>query len=254
MNGESISARSAVTACGLFGIRENSVRVALVRLVANGLVEVVGRGAYRLGPEAMGLAADVAGWREIEQRGRPWGGGWIAVHAGGLGRSDRAVVQRRERALAMLGLRELERGLYLRPDNLEGGVSGVRERLLVLGMEADAAVFAVQELDLAREKRARTLWDSEDLTRSYRNSRGRLESWLARRGKLDQDTIVRESYLLGNDAIRQIIFDPLLPEPLIDIHERRAFVDAVKYFDREGRVIWRKQLSLPERSAVRLSQ
>jgi phenylacetic acid degradation operon negative regulatory protein len=46
---EPLSARSAVASCALFGIRENSVRVALVRLAASGLVEAAGRGAYRLG-------------------------------------------------------------------------------------------------------------------------------------------------------------------------------------------------------------
>ena len=65
--GEALSAREAVSSCALFGIQENSLRVALVRLVAAGLIETAGRGAYRLGPNASSLAADVAGWRQAEQ-------------------------------------------------------------------------------------------------------------------------------------------------------------------------------------------
>jgi len=51
------------------------------------------------------------------QRVCEWNGAWIAVHSGPLGRSDRSASRARERALALVGLRELDRGLFLRPDN-----------------------------------------------------------------------------------------------------------------------------------------
>ena len=60
------------------GWKHEGLRVALVRLVAAGLIETAGRGAYRLGPNASSLAADVAGWRQAEQHLRPWRGDWIA--------------------------------------------------------------------------------------------------------------------------------------------------------------------------------
>jgi phenylacetic acid degradation operon negative regulatory protein len=240
--GGAMTARAAVAACALFGIRGNSVRVALARLSATGLVEPAGRGAYRLGPNAVNLAADVAGWRTAAQRVRDWSGGWIAVHAGHLGRSDRAALRARERALGLLGMRELERGLYLRPDNLAGGAADARERLRRLGLEPAAAVFAAQGFDLAREKRARALWDGKALTKAYRGTRRRLERWLAGARPPDTPAAARESFLLGNDAIRQLVFDPLLPAPLVDVGARAAFVDAVQRFDAAGKSIWRQFL------------
>ncbi|MGC4062998.1 MAG: hypothetical protein QM749_20015 [Aquabacterium sp.] len=51
-DGMPLIAADAVSSCALFGIRENSVRVALVRLSAAGMVESAGRGAYQLGPQA----------------------------------------------------------------------------------------------------------------------------------------------------------------------------------------------------------
>ncbi|MBE0548276.1 MAG: PaaX family transcriptional regulator, partial [Rubrivivax sp.] len=108
--GDALSASQAVASCALFGVRENSARVALARLAAAGLIEAAGRGAYALGPKAACLAADVASWRGVEQRVCVWNGGWIAVHVGALGRSHRAVLRTRDRALDLLGLRELERG------------------------------------------------------------------------------------------------------------------------------------------------
>jgi phenylacetic acid degradation operon negative regulatory protein len=237
-----LSARAAIASCALFGIRENSVRVALVRLASAGLIEAAARGSYRLGPSGTGLAAEVGTWRSAEQRVCAWRGSWVAVHVGNLGRSDRAALRARDRALALVGLRELDRGLFLRPDNLVGGVASVRERLHTLGLQEDAAVFLASELEPARDTRARTLWNGKALTRSYRQRRQQLEKWRQRAGKLDPEAAARESFLLGNDAIRQLVFDPLLPDPLVDIGERSAFVAAVLEFDRAGNEIWARLL------------
>lgn len=238
--GGPLSARAAVASCALFGLRENTVRVALVRLAAAGLVEAAGRGAYRLGPNAAQLAADVATWRSAGQRLRDWDGGWIAVHAGPLGRSDRAALRARDRALGLLGLRELDRGLYLRPDNLAGGVDAARERLFRLGLEPDAAVFVARGLDAGREARARALWDGAALDRGYHDTCRRLDEWLAHADGLELDVAAREAFLLGNEAIRQLVFDPLLPAPLVDAGARRRFIDAVVRFDAAGQAIWKR--------------
>jgi len=139
--GRPLSARDAIIACAVFSISENSVRVALARLSSASMIVAAGRGAYRLGPRAMELAGDVATWRTAEQRIRPWQGGFVAVHAGALGRSDRSALRQRTRALQMLGFRELDKGLYVRPDNIEDSVDTVRHRLYTLGLEREAAVF-----------------------------------------------------------------------------------------------------------------
>ncbi len=241
-----LSAREAIASCALFGIRENSVRVALVRLAASGMIEPIERGQYRLGPKAQGLAGDISTWRDIELRVRDWDDGWIVVHVGALSRSDRPAVRARERALGLLGLRELDAGLFVRPDNLAGGVSAVRERLARLGLGPEAAMFVARELDGERAHRAAKLWDTKALDRGYRATRVLLESWLARWSAgtpaLPIEAAARESFLLGNDAIRQLVFDPLLPAPLVDVDARRAFVDAVRRFDSVGHSIWRRFL------------
>lgn len=248
-DGEALSAREAVASAALLGIRGNAVRVALVRLAAAGLVKAAGRGSYRLGPKATAFAAEVAAWRTAEQRVREWDGGWIAVHTAGLGRSDRVALRARDRAFRLLGLRELERGLYLRPDNLVGGVAAIRERLHALGLDADAIVFRVTDLDATRERACRALWNGKELDRHYREAREMLESWLARAEKLEPEVAARESFLLGDAAIRSLVYDPLLPAPLVDVAARRAFVDSVLRYDRAGHAIW-KQLRLSPRSAA----
>jgi phenylacetic acid degradation operon negative regulatory protein len=237
-----LSAREAIGACALFGIRENSVRVALARLSAAGMIEAAERGSYRLGPAAVGLAGEVASWRDAERRTREWRGDWVAVH---LGKLPRGRAHEHERALAMLGLRELDPGLYLRPDNLAGGVDAVRTRLSTLGVDERAAVFVIRDLDTAREARARRLWDGKRLNRLYRERRAALERWMTRADGFELDVAAREAYLHGNEAIRQLVFDPWLPAPLVDVDARRAFVDTAKHFDDFGHRIWRRLHQLP---------
>jgi phenylacetic acid degradation operon negative regulatory protein len=235
-----MTARAAILAGALFQISENSLRVTLARLSATGLIELAGRAAYRLGPAATDLAGEVASWRSAEERLRPWSGGYLMVHCGALGRSDRVALQRRERALQMLGFRLLERGLHIRPDNLEPDPDAVRQRLYKLGLGREAAVFQASGLDPAREAAVRQLWDGAALTQGYRQLRVELAQWLARAERLTLDAAARESFLLGGRAIHQLVFDPLLPEPFVDASERHAFIQTVHRFDAGGRAIWQR--------------
>lgn len=237
--GDPLTARDAVRAGALFGIPGNAVRVALARLAAAGMVASAGRGAWRLGRNATALAADVGAWRDANRRTLPWSGDWVAVHVGALPRSDRVALRARTRALGLAGTRELERGLHVRPDNLEGGVAALRGRLYGLGLDRGAAVFRIGALDRAREKRARALWDGRALARGYRATRARLLRWLDGARPPGLDAAARESFRLGDAAIRQLVFDPLLPSPLVDEAARRAFVDALVRFDAAGHAIWR---------------
>lgn len=243
-----ISAREAVAACALFDIGESHARVALTRLAAAGLVEPAGRGAYRLGPAAADLAGEVAGWRGAAQRAVEWSGGWIAVHVGALGRSDRAALRARSRAFELLGLRELERGLHVRPDNLAGGVATVRARLVALGLDAAAPVFVARDFDAALERRTRALWDGAALTRRYRDGAQRLGAALPRAAAAHAappapPALLRGAWITGNEAIHDMLFDPLLPAPLVDVDARRAFFDAVLRYDAAGRAIWQRFLA-----------
>ncbi len=48
-----------------------------------------------------------------------------------------------------------------------------------------------------------------------------------------------ETFLLGGRAIRQLVLDPLLPEPIVAAGERRELVQALRDYDRAGRGCWR---------------
>ncbi|HEX7843182.1 MAG TPA: PaaX family transcriptional regulator C-terminal domain-containing protein [Kofleriaceae bacterium] len=228
---------SLVSAGKLLGVAENNVRVTLTRLVGDGTLELTGRGSYKLGHATSALTRQITSWRDLEKQVRRWDGAWVCVQAGSAG-GARSLARRRERALRLLGFRALDRTLSLRPDNLDGGVAALRERLYALGVEPEALVFRATEFDDDTGARARRLWDAERLTATYRQMRDRVDRWLCAVAELPLRTAAREAFFFGGDVVRTILFDPLLPEPLVDVGARRALVDAGVRLDSTGRRLW----------------
>ena len=236
--GAPFPARKLVAAGALFDISENNIRVALVRLQSEGLANSANRGSYTLGAGAQGLGKAILAWRQIEQRMAPWGGHYIGVHTNALPRSERSAVARRDRALQMLGFREASKGLLVRPDNLVGGVEACRERLESLGLDDPSMVFGLNSPCPRLTSRVAQLWDLRASNQAYSQDCERLQAWLASVKQLPPDQAAREAYLLDRVAVRQVVWDPLLPEAWVDAHARQAFFATVRDFDAAGRDIW----------------
>jgi len=234
----SMPVRALVAAAGLFGIEENALRVALARLLASGVVERDERGRYRLGPAGRAVGRQVASWRHAEARTGPWDGGWLGAHTPGLSRGRGREAKRHARALRLLGLRPLAPGLEVRPDNLVGGVAAVRERLRALGLPPEVPVFRMEALDADLDARARRLWDAKALRRSYTDARRLLARSARRLDGLEPEEAMVETFLLGGRVLRQIVLDPLLPDPIAPAAERRALGRAMREYDRLGRGCW----------------
>ncbi|MFI5394634.1 MAG: PaaX family transcriptional regulator [Candidatus Binatia bacterium] len=229
---------SLVAAGELFGVSENNIRVTLARLRAAGMVDQDDRGRYRLAQEAAPVGKQVTSWRDVEQRVRAWDGGWIGAHSAAVRRSERRAHRHGDRALRFLGFERFDAGLHLRPDNLTGGVEAVRQQLYELGLDAKALVFGIHDLNSRAERRARRLWDTAALRDGYRSSLVALKKSERRLADLPPHEALVESFLLGGRVIRQIVLDPLLPEPLAPTGERNALVEAMCRYDRAGRSCW----------------
>lgn len=238
LRGGTMPVSAMVAAGALLGIAENSTRVAVARLLAAGQVERDERGRYRLGERARAVDRRVHGWRRLEERTRPWSGGWIGIHLGELPTPRRRALRLRERALRLFGFRVLSPGLAVRPDNLAGELGALGDELHGLGLEAGAIVFRVGELERPTDARARSLWDVAALCDGYRRSFLDLETSAEELPKLPEAQAMVESYLLGGRVIRQLVLDPLLPEPIVPAAERRALVAALRRYDDAGRRIW----------------
>lgn len=245
--------RSLVQAASVFDIAENSVRVAIVRLRAEGLLESPGRGEYRLGPSAQVVNDKIHGWRTVASRVGDWDGSWAGVFTADLSRTDRPALRRRLRALRYLGFEELKSGLFLRPNNLTPGIDGIRDELAALGLGAGASVFRIEELNPDEEQHARALWDGPSLEQTYSKLHTELTVSLGRLEELSLNDSVREAFLLGREGIRHVVLDPLLPEPLIDEDKRSSMVHVLQTYCDKGLNLWTRFLEVGD-SAVAVAR
>lgn len=236
LRGHAAPVRFLVAAAEIFDIDSNATRVAITRLLACGLIERDDRGAYRTGAAAAPVQNRLLSWRNIADRLRPWSNEWIgAALAANCSKENRgSSVQ----ALEFVGMRELSPGFWIRPDNLEGSVAAVRAMLRALGLPAGSPVFSIREFDAAGEAMARALWDSETIREDYRRIAEGLNTSVANLPRLSEREAMAETFLLGGDAIRRIVLDPLLPDPIIPSTERTTLVEAMIRYDEVGRKVW----------------
>ncbi len=228
-----------VEAGGLFGISGNSVRVSAARLLADGQIARDERGYYRLGEKSIPIGRRIRSWRGLDRRTCAWNGGWIAVLAG---RPGRAAVRRRERALGLLGFARLREALWVRPDNLASSLEELRVELGSLGLPDTDTLCRLRDLDAAHEARARELWNVERLTEECRGLRGEIERGSKRLASLSAEEAMVESFLLGGRALRRLVRDPLLPDEICPSRERDSLVEAMREYDRLGRLAWAEML------------
>jgi phenylacetic acid degradation operon negative regulatory protein len=239
--------RALVEAGSLLGIEENNIRVSLARLYASHRIERDERGRYRLGPAVAAISHQLRSWRDLDSRVRAWNGEWIAVHQPRLGRGP--ARRRRERALGLIGFRELETGFSLRPDNLRGGLPIVRSQLIALASGTDAQdcalgrVFIVRDLDPTTDFEVRSLWDAAAIADEARAAIESLRESESRLSGLPNDEAMAETFLVGGRALRQLVRHPLLPAEILAPEPLTNLLTAMKRYDLLGRDAWARFLA-----------
>jgi phenylacetic acid degradation operon negative regulatory protein len=227
----------ALTAAGeLFGIEPGSIRVALARLCRRGLVENGDRGSYRLGPAATAVTTRIRSWRLAESQTTSWNGDWLMVARSDDGNRNRN--RRSQRALDLFGFMEFRTGVWIRPDNLRGSVNAARQALLELELDETSVVGILTALAPADRSDAEELWEPLELEDRYRNTLRTLDESLARTARQTFEQSLAETYLVGSEGVHTVVFDPMLPAPLVDVTTRRARLEALLAYDRLGRKLW----------------
>jgi phenylacetic acid degradation operon negative regulatory protein len=235
----SLGSSYLVAAGRMFDMDPGGIRVALGRLVKDGSLKGAGRGRYALGSRAGTLQTLVRNWSRAEESLVPWSGAWLTVLIGHLTRSDKTRVRSNERALRLFGFAEAKAGLWLRPDNLQEPIHGIRSSLLQLGLDEHSVAARMTEFEPPQIIRPADLWNVPTLEARYAHHLEALARSTARLSSLDEQAAARETLLLGRQVTRDILLDPLLPDELIDGDLRRSMVAAMEEYDRLGKTIWR---------------
>jgi phenylacetic acid degradation operon negative regulatory protein len=222
------------------GFSEQSLRMALTRLVEQSVAANPGRGLYRLSPSGEAMRVEVRKWRNLDDLAKPWSGGWIGVFDAAIPRSDRAALRRHERAMRLRGFRELQAGLWVRPANLRDSVAELREHLRALGLHPGALVVSLNDLDDEARAKATSLWDTAAMLASYRALADELIASKRKLERIPLDTAAAESMVLGRDVIRHINLDPVLPEELMPQRALSNLIRVMSDYDQNARQIWRR--------------
>jgi phenylacetic acid degradation operon negative regulatory protein len=231
-------------AASIMGIGEQTLRVALTRLVQQGKITARSRAVYTWNPGGHGLFQDVRNWLYKERQMAPWTGGWIGVLDSDMTRTDRATLRGHFKALELRGFKLLRNDLSLRPDNIEGGVQQVREELIALGLSPIATVIGVTSLTSEDERHAKGLWDIQSLDRSYSECLHRLEASLQATPSMSLEQAAAHTLIEGRRIIREIILDPLLPDEMFDSAKRHQLIENMTAYQGQARAIWLEALAL----------
>lgn len=174
-----------------FGIKENSLRVALTRMVgASDLVR--SDDGYRLSDRL--LARQRRQDAALHPVTRDWDGTWLTVVVTAVGADARTRAALRV-ALQHSRFAELREGLWMRPDNLAEDLPG----------EAAALARVLRARDDDPGDLAATLWDLPGWSETGRQ--------LLR--EMDRAAGIPERFTVAAAMVRHLLTDPVLPAELL---------------------------------------
>jgi phenylacetic acid degradation operon negative regulatory protein len=239
--GRALSAPTLVAGADILGVSGNATRLALSRLRAKGEIQLVSRGKYALSAMRQNAIAHVRTFKSGFAARVPWKGGFLGALTADLPRGNSAMVARRERALDLSGFREFRHGLWVRPDNLAGGRVVVATHLRRLGLDEGADTVEL-ELDAGQVAALEPKWNvAEDQARASALA-DRVHRFLARGTKLSRRVAAAESFWLGDEVLRFLARDPLLPESMADPEPRARLAEAMATLDEQGFALWKSIL------------
>ncbi len=233
-----ISAAAIVEACALFGISSNNARVALVRLLADGRLDKVGPASYALSSDAEAFNRRVLGWSQIDKLEKGWNAKWTMVH---LQRPPSTRTREyARRAYRFARVAEVNPTLAVRPDNLRLDHYDLRDTLIIFGLEGPFFVSCADVDDYVAEQWVMHLWHADRLRAAHNRMAARIEASLVRLGRLPFEKALVESFIVGGEAIRALVLDPLLPEIFMPGRERNFVLRLMRAYDKVGRILWRQ--------------
>ncbi|MCZ6830372.1 MAG: hypothetical protein O7F73_12450 [Gammaproteobacteria bacterium] len=223
-----------------FGFSTNQLRVALSRLVAEGLLDNPARGHYRLNRQGALLSQEIQRWRSLDQHRLDWQGDWIAVLTDSLASEGSTLWRHQLRALTLRGMARWRPGLWVRPANLSGGSQQLVEDLRHLGLDALQGSFTVQQADAACLRQLSGLWDCEALNRGYQLQLQQVYAAIKRLHRLSVRKALVDTLKVGSATVRLLLKDPLLPDEMVNGAKRQELTAAMMEYDDAGKQLWRQ--------------
>ncbi len=229
-----------VAAGRMFDIEASSMRMAVGRLMKEGLLVSEARGRYGIGPRGEALRVELRAWYDALSRTKPWDGTWLAVHTSHLGRTDRKLLRTRTRALKLSGFAEAVPGFWLRPANLVEPLKAFRERLVSLGLDDEALVSHIAEFESDLWFDPAALWPTDEFEPRYRSAIKAMAESTERVPAMSPAESARETLLVGQTVLHYINLDPLLPNEIINQSLLKKMIEDMRTYNKLGLACWQK--------------
>jgi DNA-binding transcriptional regulator PaaX len=240
--GEPLTIPMLIGAAEVLRLSPNAMRVAISRLTARGEVTARRRGAYALSSgRRLEAFAHVRRYRTGFATRVPWRGDFLGALTADLPRRNATLLRRRTQALDLAGFRALHHGLYARPNNLAGGRDAVAAHLARLGLDPAAEVIGLTLDARQRNQLERGYRISADQLRARSLTR-EVKALLPQMRRRPPREVAAKSFWLGDEVLRFLARDPLLPPQLADPAPREKLADAMSTLDEEGLRVWRALL------------
>lgn len=227
-----------IGAADVLRLSPNSMRIALSRLTSRGDVVTRARGVYALSTSRRESFEHVRRYRTASNQRITWRGDFLGVLTADLPRRNATLVRRRTAALDLVGFRPLAHGLFVRPDNLAGGRDGVTTRLRKLGLDGAADVIGVT-LDEPQRKKAQRAWPVQADHKRAVTLAQKIRALLPQMNRRPPRQLAATSFWLGDEVLRFLARDPLLPEEWADPQPRRTLAQLMSELDERGQQVWR---------------
>lgn len=237
--GEPLTTPVLIGAAEVLRLSPNAMRIALSRLTTTDDVITQRRGTYALSPRRLQSYVQVR--RNGFATRIPWKGDYLGVLTADLPRRSATLVRRRTHALDVAGFRELSHGLFVRPDNLAGGRATVAPLLQRLGLDPGAELIGVS-LDARQSTALEQRWQVSADARRAQVLEKKVKALLPIMRRRPPRQVAATSFWLGDEVLRFLARDPLLPERWADPAPRRKLAEVMSALDEQGLQVWRSLL------------
>ena len=235
----SMPVKTLVCAGHIFGFTENTIRVATTRLIREGTIESDERGQYRLSSRGTLFSRYIESWRAGEKRLVKWDGGWLCCWIPKTTARRRAEIRS---AFGFVGFGEGLPNLWVRPDNLTLDRKELEKLICRIGKLEDGQMFVARAFseNLIASWR-NNLWPVEAMCKKQKAHLAEMKKSTDRIEKMPLENALVESFLVGSEAVRLLITDPMLPQEMADTGCRAALHEAMLRYDETGKRIWSKR-------------
>jgi phenylacetic acid degradation operon negative regulatory protein len=215
------------------GHSDNSVRMALSRLVAEDLVKRDGRGCYNYGSAGHRRHLEMVGWHQSAMRvDTRWDGSWLGLFIKGKpSKSD-------QRAARLAGFRQYDDSLMVRPGNLSRDLISLKDCVPEGFANGQYWQTRLSDLNNEQQRHFSALYDTENIVQGYKTLiKLKLPTKKVNNLQALRD-IVTTTYLVGREAVVTVVSDPLLPKEMIDVNLRAKAIKRAKHYYDQSSKYW----------------